>query len=217
MRTRNLLALCACALTLGGCVHATRVGFPQHYALGGPAPALHENRDIGRPGEKILQVTHIAAPEWLEGTAMYYRLDYQHDNRLSAYGRSDWIATPASMLESLVQDAIAAGGDWRAVLGPGNPANADASLQVRLGDFSQRFPRPDHSVGVLDATATLVDHHADRVVAQKHFHIEVPASTPDARGGARALGAASRQFAAQLQRWLGSVAIAKQPDTSESR
>ncbi|HEX5488874.1 MAG TPA: ABC-type transport auxiliary lipoprotein family protein [Rhodanobacteraceae bacterium] len=215
--TRTLLALCACTLALGGCVHATRVQFPQHYALGGPAQTLHEHRGAGKSGEAILQIARIAAPEWLEGTAMYYRLDYQHDNRLSAYGRSDWIAPPASLLEPLVQSAIAAGGGWRAVLGPGNPANADTSLQLRLDDFSQRFSQPDRSAGVLDATATLVDHHGDRVVAQKHFHIEVAASTPDAQGGAQALGNASRQFVAQVQQWLESAANAKQPEEGENR
>jgi cholesterol transport system auxiliary component len=202
------MALCACTLVLGGCVHATKGEFPRHYALDNPAQVIHEARQPDNSGGKILQIARIAVPEWLEGTAMYYRLDYQHDSRLSAYGRSDWIAPPATLLEPMLQNAIAAGGGWRAVIGPANPANADASLQLRLDDFSQRFSQPGHSVGVLDATATLIGNHDDGVVAQQHFHIEVAASTPDAQGGAQALGEAGRQFAAQVQRWLGSVASA---------
>ncbi|HET9818184.1 MAG TPA: ABC-type transport auxiliary lipoprotein family protein [Rhodanobacteraceae bacterium] len=214
--TRTLLALCACTLTLGGCVHATRAEYPRHYVLGDPVQTLQENRDASKPGEMILQITRIGVPEWLEGTAMYYRLDYQHDGRLSAYGHSDWIAPPATLLEPLVQAAIAAGGSWRAVLGPGIPARADASLQLRLDDFSQRFQQPDRSVGVLDATATLIDHHGDRVVAQKRFHIEVAASTPDAQGGAQALGEAGRQFAVQVQHWLTTMTASAPPSPSGS-
>lgn len=204
---RNLMVLCACTLALGGCVHATKPEFPRHYALGSPAQVIHENRQPDNPGGKILRIARVAVPEWLEGTAMYYRLDYQHDSRLSAYGRSDWIAPPATLLEPMLRNAIAAGGGWRAVIDPGNPANADASLQLRLDDFSQTFSQSDDSVGVLDATATLIDNHDDDVVAQKHFHIEVAARTADASGGAEALGEASKRFATQARRWLETTAI----------
>lgn len=213
--TRISLALCACTLALGGCMHSTKADFPQHYALGGTAHVAQANRQTSTPGQKILQIARIAAPDWLEGTAMYYRLDYQYDGRLSAYGRSDWIAPPATLLEPRIQSAIAAGGGWRAVIGPGNPANADASLQLQLNDFSQAFSGPGQSVGILDATATLIDNHDDSVAAQKHFHIEVAAHSADASGGAKALSEASEQFAAQVQRWLGTTVASSRSNEGE--
>jgi cholesterol transport system auxiliary component len=192
--------LMACLLFLGGCVHSTKAQFTGHYGLGTTASVPTTDSGAANAGGKILQVSQIAVPDWLSGNAMFYRLDYRNDGRLAAYGQSDWISPPASLLEPILRRALAGGG-WRAVIGPRNPATADASLQLRLDDFSQAFAEPGQSKGVLDATATLIDNHDDNVIAQKRFHIEVPAATPDAQGGAKALAEASRKFAAQLRDW----------------
>lgn len=193
--------LCACALVLGGCMNTTRTRFTTHYTLGEPAPAIAS----ARHGQKVLRISRISVPPWLEGTTMHYRLDYRHDNRLAAYGRSDWIAPPATMLEDLIRNTIAAGDNWRAVIGAGSTATADADLHLQLENFSQVFAQPDQSAGLIEATATLVDDGDGSVMAQKHFRVEIAAPTPDAQGGAKALGEASRQFATQLERWLGTA------------
>src|SRR5690348_10681714 len=92
---RVWLALCACAVLLAGCVHATKANFPRHYTLNAAAPALTGEHATANANGKILQITNITVPDWLDGTAMYYRLDYERDGRLAAYANSDWIATPA--------------------------------------------------------------------------------------------------------------------------
>lgn len=196
-------ALCLCAL-LAGCVHATKARFTGHYGLGAVAPATQPTSRASTGNGKILEIAPIEVPEWLADTAMYYRLEYRNDDRLAAYAESDWIAPPAALLEPILRQRLAAGG-WRAVVGPRNPATADVSLQLRLDDFSQTFAGPATSNGVIDATATLVDGHDAAVIAQKRFHIEVPAATADAQGGARALAEASHRFAARLQRWVQST------------
>jgi cholesterol transport system auxiliary component len=203
---RVWLALCACAVLLTGCVHATKANFPRHYTLNAAAPALTGEHATANANGKILQITNITVPDWLDGTAMYYRLDYERDGRLAAYANSDWIATPAALLEPLLQQTILAGGGWRAVIGPRSPASADATLQIGLDDFSQHFSQPNESTGVLDATATLVSNRDEHVIAQQHFHIGIPAPTPDAQGGAKALGDASAEFADALRRWADSAA-----------
>ncbi|MGH8152661.1 MAG: ABC-type transport auxiliary lipoprotein family protein, partial [Rhodanobacteraceae bacterium] len=88
---------------------------------------------------------------------------------------------------------------------PDNSAQTDFGLHIRLDDFSQVFTNPGQSQGVLDATATLVDHHNEAAMAQKRFHIQVNAPSADAAGGVKALNDASRQFVARLQKWLGTV------------
>lgn len=201
---RVWLALCACAALLTGCVHTTKADFLQHYTLSTPAPSPAGSGQARRAGRGILQITNITVPEWLDGTAMYYRLDYEADGRLAAYANSDWVAPPAALLEPLLQQTILSGAGWRAVIGPRNPASADVTLQIRLDDFSQSFARPDASTGVLDATATLISSRAGQVIGQRHFHVEVAAPTPNAQGGAKALGDASAKFAGELQRWMGS-------------
>lgn len=199
---RSACTLLSISLLLGGCVHGARSVVFRHYDLGTTVAATADDGHAASRTDKVLQIAALATPPWLAGTAMHYRLDYRNDQRLAAYAQSDWIAPPATLLESILRGAIAAGGDWRAVIGPRDPAQADSSLHIRLDDFSQVFSQPDDSVGVIDITATLIDNHDDHVIAQRHFHVEVAAPTPDASGGVKALGEAGRELAAQLQHWL---------------
>ncbi|HEX7341973.1 MAG TPA: ABC-type transport auxiliary lipoprotein family protein [Rhodanobacteraceae bacterium] len=195
-----LAGACACLLALGGCASAPLTAVIHHYTLGGPTTMTGH---AAAAGHEVLQIARIHVPTWLADTGMDYRLDYRHANRLAVYGYSDWAAAPAQLLEALLQQTLARADDWRAVIGPDNPAHANVSLHLRLNDFSQHFATPDHSTGVVDATATLIDAADGHVIAQKHFHIDAAAPSADAQGGAEALGEASRQLAGQLERWLG--------------
>jgi len=201
---KTWLAACACVLMLAGCVHTTRAHFVRHYTLSASAPSPMSDH-ASRVDRGVLQIARIDVPDWLDGTAMHYRLSYEDDGRSATYANSDWIAPPATLLESLVQKTILDGGDWRAVIGPRSPASADVTLQIRLDDFSQAFSRPQSSTGVLDATATLIFVRDEHVIAQRHFHIETAAPTSDAQGGAKALSDASAKFSGELRRWIDSV------------
>ncbi|HET6905788.1 MAG TPA: ABC-type transport auxiliary lipoprotein family protein [Rhodanobacteraceae bacterium] len=196
-------------------MHTTRANFLRHYTLNAAASAPGTAREAPGTHGEILQLAQIVVPEWLDGTAMYYRLDYEAGGRLAAYANSDWVASPATLLEPLLQKAILAAGGWRAVIGPRSPANPDVILQIRLDDFSQSFSQPHASTGVLDATATLISNRDEHVIAQRHFHVEVRAPTPDAQGGATALNEASAQFAGELRQWVDSAAV--DANAAESR
>jgi cholesterol transport system auxiliary component len=201
------LVLALCLMTLGGCGAASRQNVvPRHYTLGGASPAA--SQPSSNPRGAILRIARIDMPAWLQGTGLHYRLAYRNDDVIAAYANSDWAAPPAGMLEQRLRNALAAGG-WRAVVGPASTAQADFTLQVRVDDFSQLFTSPGESFGVLDATVTLVAAN-DAVVAQRRFRFRVAAPSPDAAGGVKALGAASRDFARQLRDWLA----ARQPNAS---
>lgn len=197
---RVRFAIAFCLLLLAGCANvSSRQAFPKHYALAGAElPASHEPTAT----HMTLRIARIAVPSWLDGTDMYYRLDYRHDDSIAAYAQSDWLAPPAQMLEQVIRNTIAGGGTWRAVFGPDDPANADFSLRTRIDDFGQVFTSPQQSYGVLDAVATLVDNRDETAVAQKRFYLRVAAPGADAAGGVAALNSASRQFAVELQQWL---------------
>lgn len=197
--TRTWLVIGAC-LWLGGCSAGSRPVFPHHYTLDTPTPAATQTRQ--GPSLGTLHVARIEAPPWLQGTGLYYRLAYRHDDRIAAYAQSDWVAPPAQMLGERVRHALAGNTPWRVVTGPGSPAAANASLHLRMDDFSQVFTGPQQSHGVLDATATLVDASDGHAIAQKHFHVRAPAPSADAPGGVKALNRVSRDFSAQLRQWL---------------
>lgn len=195
------LAVSVAMLMCAGCVSAARNDVIRHYDLGPVVAAAGTGMPSHGTG-KVLQIAALATPPWLAGTAMHYRLLYRDEQQLAAYAQSDWLAPPATLLEPILRSAIAAGGDWRAVIGPRDPAQADATLHIRLDDFSQVFSQPQDSAAVIDATTTLIDNHDDHVLAQRHFHVEVAAPTADAAGGAEALGEASRELVTQLRNWL---------------
>ncbi len=198
---KRLLTLCLGLLALGGCSSMSGTVFPHRYALGVPTPAAPGPG--AAPAQPVtLRLARIDVPSWLEGTGLYYRLVYRHDGRIAEYSHARWVAPPAIMLERVLEQALRASGHWQAVLGPDGAGAADASLHLRLNDFSQHFASRDDSYGVVDATATLVDDGTGHVVAQKQFHVRVGAPTPDAEGGVKALGGACADLARQLRHWL---------------
>lgn len=196
LRFGLLLGLCVAA---SGCALTARPTAPQQYTLAAVAPAAAQ---APRADAATLKVARIGVPAWLAGTGMYYRLRYRGDAALAAYTQSDWAAPPGGLLQQVVQRALARTGDWRVVVGPATPAHAAFSLYIHLDDFSQVFSAPGQSAGVLDATATLLAHADGAALAQRHFHVTVPAATANAAGGVAALSAASHSFAAQLAAWL---------------
>lgn len=201
MRWGFVLGLCVLA---SGCALTARPAAPQQYTLAAAVPAAAQ---APRVDAATLQVARIGVPGWLAGTDMYYRLRYRGAAGLAAYTQSNWAAPPGGLLQRVVQRALAQTGDWRVVVGPGTPAHAAFSLYIRLDDFSQVFTASDRSAGVLDATATLIANADGAALAQRHFHVAVPAATPNAAGGVAALSAASRSFTAQLAAWLPTVAV----------
>jgi cholesterol transport system auxiliary component len=205
--TRNWFALGACLLMLAGCAQlSSRQTFPKHYTLADSPASMQQTS--GTTSRATLQVARITVAPWLQGTALYYRLDYRHDDRIATYAQSDWVSPPANLLETLIQNALAAGGHWHIVTGPTGPARTAFALHVQLNDFSQAFASPGQSRGVLDATATLVDNRNGNAIAQKSFHVEAAAPSADAQGGVKALNHAALQFTAELERWLRAVPAA---------
>jgi len=206
--TRSRFALGACLLMLAGCAQiSSRQSFPKHYTLTGSSAPAQQASDT--TPHTTLRIARITAPPWLQGTALYYRLDYRHDDRIATYAQSDWASPPARLLEQIIRNAIARNGAWRVVTGPEGPGRTDFSLHIGLDDFSQAFASPGQSRGVLDATATLVDNRNGNAIAQKSFHVAVAAPSADAQGGVKALNDAALQFAAELERWLRTTPAAQ--------
>jgi len=195
---KKILVLLIAALAATGCVSRSKPVFAQHYTI---AAASSGGAGAAPAQGPVLRVADIDAPGWLDATNMYYRLAYKNDAQVSAYSQSDWVAPPPQLLARMLQNALA-GPPWSAVIGSGATASADRTLRIELSDFQQVFSAAKQSAGIIDATATLIDDHANRVEAQRHFHVEQPAPSADAAGGAKALDAATRQFANDLKTWL---------------
>lgn len=198
----SIAVLGAATLLLGGCGVTAQPTYHHHFTLGLSIPAATSHKPAQPASHDVLQVAHIDVPRWLAGTAMYYRLAYRKGSQLAAYAYSDWAAPPAAMLATVIRRTLAASGHWQAVVGPDAQTTADKSLQLQIENFGQVFTQKSQSAGVIKTTATLVDTHSRRIIAQRHFKITVAAPAASARGGAEALGKASRQLATKLLHWI---------------
>lgn len=200
---RIWLVVGAC-LGIAGCAAGTRAVFPQRYTLRAAAPTVQQSR-TAPAGTATLAIARIAAPAWLQGTDIHYRLQYRHADTVAAYADSVWAAPPPQMLARGLQSQLAASGAWRAVVGIDAGATTTYRLQVRLDDFTQVFTRPGQSHAALDATVTLIAGADDAAVAQTRIRLMVPAASANAAGGVAALNTASAEFATQVQAWLQHV------------
>lgn len=148
--TKLSVMLCACTLMLAGCMSTGQTRVVHHYTLGNPVATSASGHPASHAAQKTLKIARLSVPSWLAGTDMYYRLNYRHDGRLAAYGQSDWVAPPATLLEPLIQRTIAAAGGWRAVIGPRNPAMATPTCKS-ASTISAR-PSPPRSAAPASST-----------------------------------------------------------------
>lgn len=198
-----------CILVIGGLAGGCAIGGPARvwkntYTL----PSMHANHTGAGAApaamrSAVLRIERVGAPAWLNSRDMYYQLDYSDDQRLSAYSESRWVASPPRLLEHLLREGTA--GEWKAVVGPDNPAPADYTLQVYLLDFEQDFKNERHSDAVLSARVTLARNNPAAVVAQRSFAYRLPAPQPNAGGGAEALSRAGHRLVVSVDRWLEDI------------
>lgn len=185
--------------------------------LAGTGCALHQSRDqpatydFGPPPAEraavripaAILIVPVTAPSWLDSNAIVYRLNYDDPARRRIYAASRWAATPAALLTQRLRNRFALSA--RAVLTPGDRADAVYALQVDLDDFSQSFDAPDSSRVDLQLRASLIDVDSHRLVAQKSFSLQRAAPTPNAPGAVSALAAVADRAADELTRWVAST------------
>ena len=154
-----------------------------------------------------LALAEIEANARIDSTQLLYRLGYADANELRPYGHSRWSLAPAQLLRQRLRDALAV---RHAVLDPQESATIALSearpqtLRVSLEEFTQYFESPTSSTGLVRLRATLTQGTpgGDRVMGQRVFTVRLPAPTPDASGGVKALAAASDAIVAELMAWV---------------
>jgi cholesterol transport system auxiliary component len=145
-----------------------------------------------------LLIPAVRAPEWLDGTAMVYRLLYQDSARPRVYSLSRWAAEPALLVTDRLRSRFATVAG--AVVAPGYGVRSDYTLRVELEDFVQSFDAPAASRATLRARATLSDTAGRKLLGQRTFEIDRPAA-PNAAGGVKALTEATERFVEELVAW----------------
>ena len=90
----------------------------------------------------------------------------------------------------------------------GLAANKPAlTLHLELDEFSHWFETPERSSGLVRLRATIAqpDGGVERLMAQRSFVVQRPASSADAAGGVRALTVATDALIQELELWLQQI------------
>ncbi len=209
-RALHAVALLALAL-LSGCsalpdkpVRATLYDF-------GPGPTVVAPADRRAPLPP-LALADIEADGTLDAaTGVLYRLAYADAQQLLPYAQARWSMAPTQLVRQRLRQQLSL---RRAVLTAGESASllrTDGALplvlRIDLEEFTQLFQSATTSTGLIRLRATLIDNTpaGEKLLAQRVFVVQRPASSADAPGGVRALAEATDAVAAELEQWLGTL------------
>jgi len=188
------LAAASATLALSACAGSQAPANKAIYDFG-PTTANTAVSAPAFPGP--LALADVSASLALDNTAVQYRLAYANPQELRPYALASWTMPPAQLIQQRVRSVLGARGP---VLAPGVGATA-YTLKLELEEFSQVFNAPGASQGVMQLRATLLK--GTTLAAQRSFSSQVPAPTPNASGGVKALSVAADAVAKQLSDWVG--------------
>ncbi|MDR0529512.1 MAG: ABC-type transport auxiliary lipoprotein family protein [Zoogloeaceae bacterium] len=142
----------------------------------------------------------LRAEPALEDTAMRYRLAYARPDgavRVLFYAYARWSAPPAELLRQRLERAFF----WP----PDTSVRDHCVLTLKLTSFEQFFVSPEESYGQMTVRAELWDSDKNQAADEAVFTESVPASAPDAAGGAQALAQGASMLAERIKRWRESA------------
>lgn len=159
-----------------------------------------------------LVLGEVESPAALDNTAVLYRLGYSDAQQLRPYAHARWSMAPAQLVRQRLREQL---GLRRAVLqaaqgvGVAKPA---MTLHLELDEFSHWFESANRSSGLVRMRATLAQATGgvDRLLAQRSFVMQRPASSADAAGGVRAMAAATDAVITEIDQWLQLVESAQE-------
>jgi cholesterol transport system auxiliary component len=156
-----------------------------------------ERFDLGLGNMKTAALTRpipfeLRAMSMLETSAMRYRLDYADPTRVREYAHSRWAGTPAEILGQYLKSHLNQyPSDKRGA------ASKRCRYDLELLRFEQVFTSVETSHGLIVARARL-KLGAD-APDESNLELTVPAPTPDASGGVKALAQAADRLAQELR------------------
>jgi cholesterol transport system auxiliary component len=150
-----------------------------------------------------LAIARVTAPEWLNGPQMYYRLAYVNSQQPRPYANSQWIMSPARLFEERIKSHIGQAGGQ--VMSATSSTSRLPTMRIEIDDFTHVFESPEKSYAQLIARVAVLEGR--KLVGQRTFTRRVPAPTPNADGGAKAMAQATDAMMANILRWLDKLPL----------
>ena len=141
----------------------------------------------------ILVATPTAEPAYNNKQMIYTDTTYE----LKTFGRSQWIAPPAQLLQPLLVQSLANTHYFQAVVAAPFSGQSDYRLETRLVKLQQEFFKQPSELHLV-IQARIVNNSTQRVIADKLFHTRIAAIDDSPRGGAIAANHATALLLKQL-------------------
>ena len=164
---------------------------------------------LSMPQNRMAPLSTLALPpvqttRALDSTSLYYRLSYKDAQQPKPYAHARWSMPAGELIDQKLRQQL---GQRRSLVNPEDNLQLGKDvriLRLQLEEFSHVFEATDKSIGLLKMRVTLLepDTKGARLLAQRHFTLQQPSTTPDASGGVRALSAAVESFTVELEQWL---------------
>lgn len=203
--TRAKALFCLVILATAGCAPLRPQARATVYDFGPGTIAAAAQQSTARLPTLVLG--EVNSPAAMDSTAVLYRLAYSDAQQLRPYAQARWSMAPSQLVRQRVREQL---GQRRAVLQAAQGVGADQptlTLHLELDEFSHWFESPERSSGLVRMRATLAHTTGgvERLVAQRSFVMQQPASTTDASGGVRAMTGATDAVIQELDLWLLQV------------
>lgn len=210
MRTTALTGTLALAMALLGCSPLLqKTPAPTLYGLDStPAAAAEARATTQSPSAAPTLVVNLprAAAGHNSQRMIYLRQPYA----LEYFAHSQWVDTPARMLQPLIAAAVERSGRFAAVVTMPVSVSGDFRLETELLRLQQEFMSRPSRVH-LTLRATITDLATRRVVAWRQFDAQVEAASDDPYGGVIAANRAVGEVLDQLAAFCATATEGWQP------
>jgi ABC-type uncharacterized transport system auxiliary subunit len=193
---RFAIAMGIVLFLLSGCSVTKTVPSKMEYRLLGPKM---EPLERSACQHITIKLEPIQSPEILLDKRMYYVLD---DIQQHFYTQSLWSQSPNRRIETVIKDALIQSNMFASVLDYRSNAETQWRYEVRLLDAMQYFKTDKESYVRLSMDFVLIKNVGREVVSSKHFELELPSKTLDAKGGVLALTQALQEIIRKSHAWL---------------
>lgn len=210
MRATTLTGTLALAMALLGCSPLLqKTPPPMLYGLDStPAASAVPQATTQSPSAAPTLVVNLprAAAGYNSQRMIYLRQPYA----LEYFAHSQWVDTPARMLQPLIAAAVERSGKFAAVVAMPVSVSGDFRLETELLRLQQEFMSRPSRVH-LTLRATITDMATRRVVAWRQFDAVVEAASDDPYGGVLAANRAVGEVLEQLAAFCSTATDGWQP------
>lgn len=196
----STLVLAACA------VLPNRPDVPVTYDFGSLS-GEYSSIQVGdsRPALVLIHVKASGLPN--DAQALQYRQSFALDQRLQSYQLARWSQQPSALFTQQLRSVLQGTRpilDESLRLSRTSVGGEPAVLQTDIMAFEQIFDAANSSAGHVQVQATLLQSNSqgNTLLGQKVFFAKIPAQTPDAAGGAKAIAEAAKIVADNINAWV---------------